>query len=525
MSDISQSFHDEMPYLSRPFPHSLPQNLRAIGLLFGLNPPALATAKVLELGCSSGANIVSFAANYPNSQCVGIDISKVEIDQGLNELSTFTCSNVTLKQANILEVDASWGEFDYIICHGVWSWVPKEVRDKIFEISKQNLSPNGIAHISFNTKPGWNMASTLRDMMLFHTQNTSNPKEKVQQSRAFLEFIDEALEGDISAYTQFLKKETDVLRAKTDSYLYGEYLCENNYSEYFKNFIAHATDRNLSYLADTDLAMMFLGNMPKKVVEQLGQIKNGILSEQYMDFIRNTRFRRTLLCHDDLQIKKNVNAQSLEALLFTLSLIPEKDSKEINFLNNTQVATFYYEGNKDVTITSGKPISKAMFYTLFEHTRYPLSIVDMVDKVASRLGVEKRAEIKQVLESELLKLIFSGHVKIYCEAPKHINEVTDNPTITEYARNQLKYVSETHPWVTNQLHEVVFTDQLMVHLLPILDGSRNKDALLDEMFELPNLNINQGDQVVTDPERRKVLLSQLLDVTLNKLKMSALLVA
>jgi methyltransferase-like protein len=166
-----------------------------------------------------------------------------------------------------------------------------------------------------------------------------------------------------------------------------------------------------------------------------------------------------------------------------------------------------------------------MFYTLFEHTRYPLSIEDMVDKIAGRLDIEQKFEIKHVLQNELLKLIFSGHAKIYSEKPLHINEVSEKPAVSAYVRNQLKYITETPLWVTNQLHERVPMDQMVAHLLPLMDGSRTKEALLDAMLELPNLNVNQGDKIVTEPGEKKRLFSQLLDAAINKLKETAFLVA
>ena len=99
---------------------------------------------------------------------VGIDLSKVQIDAGLANIKALGLKNIELKHCSITDIDESFGKFDYIICHGVFSWVPEFVREKILEISNKNLIENGIAYISYNTLPGWNMVRTIREMMAYH---------------------------------------------------------------------------------------------------------------------------------------------------------------------------------------------------------------------------------------------------------------------------------------------------------------------------------------------------------------------
>ena len=171
--------YDEIPYGSHPYPDSRPDHLRTLGRLFGMNPPEVKTARVLELGCAEGGNIIPHATKYPKAKFVGVDLSKVQIDAGNGHIKELRLKNIELKCMSIVDVDKDFGEFDYIISHGLISWVPDFVRDKIFEISSRNLSPQGIAYISYNTLPGWNMVRSIRDMMLFHTKSFTDPGEKV----------------------------------------------------------------------------------------------------------------------------------------------------------------------------------------------------------------------------------------------------------------------------------------------------------------------------------------------------------
>jgi 2-polyprenyl-3-methyl-5-hydroxy-6-metoxy-1,4-benzoquinol methylase len=163
--------YDEVPYQSYPYSVSQPENLKTIGLLFGMNAPEVETARVLELGCAEGGNLIPIAARYPKASFVGVDLSKVQIDAGNVHIKSLGLKNIEHKNCSITDIDEKFGKFDYIVCHGVISWVPDFVRKKILEVSSQNLSENGIAYISYNTLPGWNMIRTIRDMMLYHSKN------------------------------------------------------------------------------------------------------------------------------------------------------------------------------------------------------------------------------------------------------------------------------------------------------------------------------------------------------------------
>ena len=79
--------------------------------------------------------------------------------------------------------------FDYIIAHGVYSWVPDPVRDRILAICSESLSPNGVAYVSYNTYPGGHIRDMVREMMLFHVRACFRRQQKIAQGRALLKFL------------------------------------------------------------------------------------------------------------------------------------------------------------------------------------------------------------------------------------------------------------------------------------------------------------------------------------------------
>jgi SAM-dependent methyltransferase len=143
--------YDDVPYTSYPYVRTSPDRLCTLARFFGVPAPAPSRARVLELGCASGGNLLPMADALPEAQFVGIDLSARQIEDGRALAQEAGLENIELRHASILDVDASWGSFDYVICHGVYSWVPPDVQRHILAIGRDCLSEGGVAYISYNT--------------------------------------------------------------------------------------------------------------------------------------------------------------------------------------------------------------------------------------------------------------------------------------------------------------------------------------------------------------------------------------
>ncbi len=365
--------YDEIPYESYPYALTNPYHLSTLATLFGVNAPEVENAKILELGCAAGGNLIPHAVLYPKAYFVGVDLSKVQIDEANKNVKALGLKNIEFHHCSITDINDSFGKFDYIICHGVISWVPKTVRDKIFEVCNKNLSPNGIAYISYNTLPGWNMVRTIRDMMMYHSSSFANVRDRIAQSRLLLEFVKDSLENSKTPYAEALKTEAGLLAKQTDHYLRHDHLEEENAQFYFHEFMNEARKHNLQYLADCNLSTMYLGNMPPKVVEQLKAVNDIVRTEQYMDFITNRRFRTTLLCHSDVKINRNINNDDITKFNIIFNIVPEKPLKEVDLNNASENLKFFLNGNQDSNLTTSSPYMKAILYTFSENLNNPLS--------------------------------------------------------------------------------------------------------------------------------------------------------
>src|SRR3954454_4850783 len=181
------SNYEAVPYPVTSFPESHPRRLHSVAHLFGLETPPIDTARVLELGCAVGGNIVPMAYSLPNTKFIGIDIVSSQIEQAKTFSDAVGVKNLDLRAASIMDVSREqWGEFDYIIGHGVFSWVPPDVQEKILAIAGEQLSPRGVAYLSFNTFPGWHARMWVRDAMLFHTETIADALQRARAARDFI---------------------------------------------------------------------------------------------------------------------------------------------------------------------------------------------------------------------------------------------------------------------------------------------------------------------------------------------------
>ena len=490
----SVTAYDAIPYTSSPYSESTPANCHTIARLFKLSPPDFHSATMLELGCASGGNSIPLAYCYPDAEFVGIDLSGKQIETGQTQVKELQLTNIELKKMSILDADRSLGQFDYIICHGVFSWVDSTVQEKILALCNELLSPNGIAYISYNTLPGWNTVRSIRDMMKYHTNDISDPQSKAQQARAVLDFVLAGLKGDSSSYANFLREEAKLLSQVRDNYLLHDHLEVENNPVYFYEFINMANRHNLQYLADTSVSSMFTGNLPKETADKLQGLSSLINIEQYMDFIRNRRFRRTLLCRKEQQIQRNIESSDIENFYLSTPLQPTEAITEQQI--SSQDAIQFSFGGLDFKLE--EPLAKQALAHLLEQQSKPLHFNDLCRFLQQKSQLDL-AVIKDYLFNKvyLTRLLFAGAINIHSDAGRATTTVADAPIISGLAKVQ----AAAGNTVTNLRHQSVTVQDPDRLVLQHADGSRSQQelaTLLAARIEKGEFKLALNDKEIVD---------------------------
>jgi methyltransferase-like protein len=499
MSTASE--YDRFPYESHPFHQSQPSHLSALATLFGMTPPDVQTARVLELGCASGGNILPLAQRYPDATFVGIDFSVRQIEQGLEVAKEAGLGNIELIHGDIAQLDDKHTDFDYVICHGVYSWVPDSVQHAILRVCRDRLTSQGISYISYNVYPGWHMRGMIRDMMLYHTAGFEDPVVKVAQARGLLDFM-ATNTGQEGAYRTLLDSEVELLRNSGDYYLRHEHLSEDNSSVYFHEFVERASTYDLQYVAESELATMISTNLAPAVAETLSAVAPDILRmEQYMDFLRNRTFRQTLLTHATTELTRHLTGESIRDLHLSANLMaPERNEHGAALIKT----------NTGAVATTGNQIIVDWTETL--RASYPCTtpaaqLMDSVGHDNPVLGTGD--ELRDQSASELIRLVGSNVVQIHGEPINSNVAVSEQPRANPLVRAQVVHGDV----VCNFLHQGAKVDELGRQLLQRLTGEHSVPELVEMLVTLTTegvLNMQRDGEAVSDTDDVKLIMSEIV---------------
>lgn len=510
--------YDDVPYESSSFPQTHPDRLAALARLFGLDPAPVDRCRVLELGCAMGANLVPMAFNLPGSDFVGVDSSARQVAVARATAGELDLTNIRIEHASILDVDRHWGEFDYLICHGVYSWVPEAVQEKILAIAAENLSPNGVAFVSYNTYPGWHMREAIRHMMRYHADQFGDIPERLEQARALIDFLAGAVDTT-TYYGALLQEELKLVRRVRDSYLFHDHLEEVNAPVYFHEFIARADRHGLRYLAEPDFATMLASGFPAEVAETLDRISPDVVrAEQYMDFLRNRFFRQTLLCRAEHRLNRHLTRASLRGLMVASAVAPEAPDGDRT--------SFRMPDGRSVT--TDFPLTRAALSVLAEYWPLALDQETLLALASERVvAVPDEGESEKqwaVVLDDLLRCYTFGGVDLRTWQAPCTNRVTVKPRVSGLVAQQARKGRT----VTSQRHEPVELDPLGIFLASLLDGTHDRAALLRELtgaVARGELVIKRADEPVTDARGDQEILASAIDEGLRIFARRALLVA
>ncbi len=472
--DLAASY-DALPYDGKPQPPTHPDNLATVAWLYGLTPPPVVGCRVLELGCADGGNLIPMAATLPQSEFVGLDLSPRQIGDAKVLTELLGLKNIRFHACSILDVDASFGLFDYIICHGVYSWVPSEVQDRILDLCKKNLTPQGVAYISYNTYPGWYLRGAARDLMVFHTRRFDNPDEKVKQGRAILAYLVETMPRPDDTYHRVLKEESELLGQQRDSYVFHEHLEMTNTASYFHEFAGRAAAKGLQYLGEAAYQIN-LNEYSAELRTTLQAISpDRVHLEQYLDFVTNRMFRRTLLCHAGAPVAAQPAAERLMNCGLTALARPTTENPDAASRDVVDFRT-----DEGASASTNMPLIKAALLAVFEEWPTCVPFEELWTRTSSKLPELPGPEARATLAEALLQCWLTNTVEVHQTAAPFSLTVGERPVAFVLARFQAK---GGVPRVTNLRHRTVALDAVDRQFVQLMDGSRDLASLRRELGE------------------------------------------
>lgn len=509
-----QASYDDVPYTSYPYSQSHPSRIAATAALLGVSTKDIEIANVLEIGCAAGGNLIPMAAAYPKARFLGIDLSGRQIDEGRARVERLGLSNIELRHQDVVTFARPEQGYDFIICHGVYSWVTEPVRNAILALCASCLTPEGVAYVSYNVLPGWRPRQVVRDAMIAHVSDLTDPAQRLNQASAFLAFIKE--HAPASPYGDAIRDVASWLGKMNASYIVHEFLEHENAPCTFRDFMRTANQHGLVFLAESEIGVMLPDNYGSiaSTIRKLGG-SDIVAAEQYIDVFSGRTFRQTLLipARRLTRVSRVVSPDRLTGLHFLsrLSAI-ESDDRTLPYA--------FGDGTGRVFKTSQETTRKA-----FEHIEANQPGSFSFEEIVQQLRADGRAantrdeaQLAAALHSSLLVGLLSASTK-----PVRVGSwLSERPIALEVARSDAAYRTST----VNLRHEPVEVDVVAQHLLPLLDGSNGIEALRTALKEAVNADtvwFTRGGAPVTDVMEVDECVKEHVELLLRRLGAQAVL--
>ncbi|WP_310447885.1 methyltransferase domain-containing protein [Thiobacillus sp.] len=463
--------YDELPYDSLPLPETQPDFLAAVAKLHGFDAPDPRRARILELGCAQGGNLIPLAWRWPESDCVGVELSRVQAEAGAAFIKRLGLPNVRIVHGDLAALPEDLGAFDYIIAHGVFSWVPPTVQQALLDVCRRHLSPQGVAYVSFNVAAGWATLLPLREALLARTAGVAHAPQRYAAARAVLDQLSREWDDPV------LLDEIAYLKTAAPSYLFHEYLADCNTPMSFGEFAAQLDAHGLRYVGEAG---------PRRAVVELedawGLIPESMAgrwldAECALDDALGTRFRRALIARADASCAQPPKADALDELAFYADLASDE---QLDLEHDSAQGFVNPAGNKFLVENA---LAKAALIAL--SSAYPRALC-YSDLIAALHAVRDGFGVAGEGDAARFRQAWFSLVLMHCvmptlpaqAAPELADELGSHPHAHALARLQ----AATPGWVVSGTrHVAIDLDAPARELLQRMDGSRDQAALVMEM--------------------------------------------
>ncbi len=447
--------YNDVAYTSVPGTAAHPDRLATIATLLGLDVAPVASCRVLEVACGNGMNLVPIAATLPKASFTGFDFAARPITQAQRMASDLGLSNIRLLQLDLREVPTDLGSFDYIVAHGLYSWIPAEVRALVLPLIARHLAPNGVAFVSYNTLPGCHIRRAVWEMLNYHAREIADLPAKLAAARSLIALVSAPVAGEHES-EKAMRAEVRHAGEGNDASLAHDDMSEPNNPVYFHEFVADAARAGLTFLAEARLTTMMGPGIAPTARQALGKLDR-LTREQYLDFISFRRFRESLLCHDKALSRFVVQpARALQ-----MHAAPSLDSR-------LAAASATTAPNTDAD-------ARALEEFLLARWPNSVPVAELANWRGRAMPADASERTLRPIEILLAELYVAGRVDLHTLPVAAAAASGEHPEAFAAAR----WIGRENDVVPNLYQEALrLQDPVVRKLIGLLDGTRTREALM-----------------------------------------------
>lgn len=464
---LVSNVYDDIPYPTAPAAAANADRMATMATLFGMTPAPLSRCRVLELACGDGGNLIPTAFWHPESRFVGVDLAEKPIASGQKMAAHLGLRNLTLEARDILTIGPEFGEFDYIIAHGLYAWVPEPVQEKVLALCRACLAPQGIAFVSYNCYPGSKMREMVRDLLLQYVRPLDASPDTRERARTLLEFAMQE-HRETGTWGTVMNQLSSFVSSRPANVLAHDEMGGMWRPVYFHEFMARADRHDLQFLGEALFSEMNDRWLSPEEREMLARIDGDplLVREQYLDFLKSRFFRQTLLCRRETPLRREKADESILKLLVSTRLRPVSAAPELDSMKPEQ-----FRSPEGAALTASLPAMKRVLVRLGEAWPRRLRAADLAspDFPDFKLG------------EFLVQLYASDMISLQTHWNPYVLRPGERPELSRLARLMMGLREQ----VTNQEHvDVNVGGGLESGLLRLLDGTRDRAALISELRRL-----------------------------------------
>ena len=487
MRDVSLPLHDRIDYPGGAWEHSHPDRIAANARLLGLSPAPIERCRVLEVGSGAGGNLIPMARGLPDARFLGIEVAARPVEVGRELAAALGLTNVELRQCDILDLPANLGEFDYIIAHGVYSWVPTPVRDALMSVFGRHLSADGIAYLNFNALPGGHFRELARDLMRFRLSVFDDPEAHGEDALRFVRLVAGA-QPEESPYRQALEDELSRIERNPPGVLFHDDLVPAHRAFHFRAVVEHAERHGLRYLGEARPADVHPGRYPTSIQAALRRFGGGrIAREQCFDFLVCQMYRCPLFCREGIALAPAGDLDGMRGLRAASALRCATAPAD---LTDGIVQTYLAPDGAGVRLEDST--AKAALEILAEGWPASVGIEVLLRDARGRAGRKGRPTPLERREfAEFLATHHAlGSIDLHTWEPRLATAAGERPVASALSRIEI----ERGVRVTSLRHrQVEIDDPVAATVLARLDGTRDVAALHEEVRQaLPGESFTRG---------------------------------
>ncbi|MFZ0044061.1 MAG: class I SAM-dependent methyltransferase [Solirubrobacteraceae bacterium] len=458
--------YEQVAYPGYVYPQTHPARLEVLGRFFGLDPVPAAHGTILELGCGDGGNALAIAQTLPEARVVGVDSSESAIARGRALANAAGLTNLELRLTDLSAPTAvqDLAPVDYVIAHGVYSWIPPAARTALLQCCGRFLAPAGIAYVSYNAYPGSYLRDMARDVLDYHLRGVTEPDRRLASAHELMQAIVSAQTP--TPYARVLREHMERMLAAGEALLFHDDLAPVSTPVYFHEFVEHAAAHGLQFLSEAELSDSRLVEVPESAAELIQNLpQDVIVREQYLDFFTNRMFRQTLLARAEVSLTRAIDGAQLEHTVISSPATGDGDT---------------FSAPNGSSLSTSDPLVQAAMRALSELWPVAVPFPELVQRASESVetrpvAADKLAQLGQAMFDAWLV----GAVKLDACDLGAVGPDVPRPCASPLARAQnaggLPLLSTLLPG------NVSLDGELERRLLGLLDGSRDRSQLAIEL--------------------------------------------